>query len=113
MHRRLFCALVFERSAYGFAILLRPSLTCSNALYKEAGSMLRASAATLSPSSNMLRYIYTISRFLLGVFWDVPKYSKKWLTFGAFRVHQKALGLDAGGLTIRAPCFANHTVIQW
>ena len=54
--------------------------------------MLRASAATLSPSSTMLRYIYTISRFLLGVFWDVPKYSKKWLTFGAFRVHQKALG---------------------
>ena len=35
----------------------------------------------------------TLMPFLtfLGVFSDFPKYSKKWLIFGAFRVNQKAL----------------------
>ena len=32
---------------------------------------------------------------LIGVFWNVPKYSKKWLTFRAFRVNQKALSICA------------------
>ena len=32
----------------------------------------------------------------LGVFSDFPKYSKKWLIFGAFRVHQKALLFQEG-----------------
>jgi hypothetical protein len=52
--------------------------------------MVSASAAPVSPLSNMLRYIYAISRFHRGVL-DFSYSSKKWLTFGAFRARQKAL----------------------
>src|SRR5258708_7752358 len=52
--------------------------------------MLSPSAAPGSPLSNMLRYMYAISRFRRSVL-EFSYCSKKWFTFGAFRVHQKAL----------------------
>src|SRR6266704_6022922 len=52
--------------------------------------MVSASTAPASPLSNMLRYMYAISRFHRSVL-DFSYSSKKWLTFGAFWVHQKAL----------------------
>ena len=52
--------------------------------------MLRASTAPGSPHSNMLRYIYAISRFHRRVL-GFSHSSRKWLSFGAFRVHQKTL----------------------
>ena len=54
--------------------------------------MLSASSLPVSPLSNRLRYIYAISRFhrsVLGFSYS----SKKWFTFRAFRVNQKALSL--------------------
>jgi hypothetical protein len=77
-----------------FPFFLRPSRTCSNALY-EAASMLNASAACGSPLSNRLavhlRY-FSLS-FSKSVFRS-SSCSKKWLTFAAFRVHQKALAAE-------------------
>ena len=52
--------------------------------------MVSAATASVSPLSTMLRYIYAISRFHRSVL-AFSYSSKKWLTFGAFRVHQKAL----------------------
>jgi hypothetical protein len=52
--------------------------------------MLSAWAAAVSPLSHMLRYMYAISRFRRNVL-RFSYSSKKWLTFGAFRAHQKAL----------------------
>jgi hypothetical protein len=52
--------------------------------------MVSASAVPGSPLSTMLRYIYAISRFQRRIL-DCSYSSKKWLTFAAFRVNQKAL----------------------
>src|SRR5258708_36033943 len=73
--------------------------------------MLSPSAAPGSPLSNMLRYMYAITRFGRSVL-EFSYCSKKWFTFGAFRVNQKALGApDPGmpGLVERIETLANHT----
>lgn len=79
-----------QRIAFAFRAS-RPSATCANAQYKEARSMASPSATTCSPPSNMLRYISAISRFRRSVL-GFSYASKKLLTFGVFRVYQKALG---------------------
>jgi hypothetical protein len=62
--------------------------------------MVSASAATSFALANMLRYMYAISRFRRSVL-DFSYCSKKWLTFGAFRVNQKALQEHTNYLTNR------------
>ena len=54
--------------------------------------MVSASATTFAALSNMLRSMYAISRLRRSDL-EFSYCSKKWLTFGAFRVHQKALVL--------------------
>ena len=62
--------------------------------------MVSASAVPVSPLSNMLRYIYAISRFHRRIL-DCSYSSKKWLTFGAFRVNQKALMTEGDRIAVK------------
>ena len=72
--------------------------------------MVSASAVPVSPLSNMLRYIYAISRFHRRIL-DCSYSSKKWLTFGAFRVNQKALRCSQAWLDDELPSRYNAMVM--
>jgi hypothetical protein len=60
--------------------------------------MLSVSSAPVPPLSNMLRYMYAISRFHRSAL-NFSYSSKQWLTFRAFQVNQKALSTTAALLS--------------
>src|SRR5258706_7760385 len=60
-----------KANGYRFPLALRPSVTCSNARYKEAASTRNASGSTCSSSSHTVHFISAIPCFYRG-FQDFP-----------------------------------------